>query len=197
MKSYRVLVMGFAALLLSVFVACSGPKNQTGGEKGGSGDGGTNTEMMPEKGDMGDDMGGGMGDDDTMAQKIIQEIKGYDKWDFFPGLKVDKDGFVEGQKPHGKYIRVFVNKKDDLNGYGSIIIKENYTAKDKGSLKTITLMKKIKGYDDKFGDWFWLRLKPDMTVDSMKGNKLRGKVQVCGKCHSNAGGGDFIYLNDK
>lgn len=77
----------------------------------------------------------------------------------------------------------------------SILVKENYTPDKK--LAAITVMYRARGFDPEHGDWWWVKYNPDGTVDTQNGTKLAGKVQGCIRCHSAAGGDDFIYANDR
>ena len=109
---------------------------------------------------------------------------GYGTW---PGV----EGIMEGNAPHGAFVRTFVNESA-LNPteagypYGSLIVKENYTPNM--TLAKITVMYKVKGYDPKSGDWFWAVYSPDGTVEG------EGKMQSCIGCHSVRADQDHVFL---
>lgn len=123
----------------------------------------------------------------------------YDYWGPFAG----KTEMYEGQSPHGAHLRVFANRTareavGDLPA-NSIIIKENY-AEDKTTLVAITAMYKVDGFDAENGNWYYVKYNPDGSVATAPadqgGAKLAGRVDACIDCHKDAGGGDFIFLND-
>ncbi len=151
-------------------------------------------ESGPDRGMAGGegraDRGGRVFDDQKILNQLMNEIKNYQTWDKFPGLNTDQNGYAKGGRPHGKFIRVFVNKKNALTADGSIIVKEAYQTK--GTLHRLAIMKKIKGYDPNGGDWFWLYIQ----VAGGRSIITSGKASLCSNCHSAAKGGDFIFLND-
>jgi acetyl esterase/lipase len=59
---------------------------------------------------------------------------------------------------------------------GAVLIKEDYD-KDKTTLKSVTAMYKVSGYNPPEGDWFWARYAPDGRVMDA------GKVPSCIECH--------------
>ncbi len=128
--------------------------------------------------------------DRALVEGLEKSIEGYKDWEKFPGLAEDSDGYVKGGPTHGKFIRVFVNKKDSLTSHGSIIVKEVY--QKKGELYRLAVMEKKRGYNPDGGDWFWL------YIQVAGGRKVlaSGRASLCSDCHSSAGGGDYIYLND-
>ena len=75
----------------------------------------------------------------------ISVVSPYDKWDQWP----DHTGMQSGKAPHGPLHIVYVNKTGLTKGhpkpYGTIMVKENYTAGKK--LAAITVMYKVKGYN--------------------------------------------------
>ena len=141
-------------------------------------------------------------DDMQRASNLWSTMSGYRSWPSYPGL----DGFQEGQSPHGKFLKYHINSAASNNhrhpGAGSIIIKENYMSASPSALGAITVMEKVPGYDPENGDWFWVKFAPDGSVmKNPKGMSLAGRVakgmkQGCIACHANAGGGDFLFIND-
>ena len=124
----------------------------------------------------------------------------YRNWAPVPG---QSDAMYEGQSPHGAYLKMYLNRTAAGNPSAlpnrSIIIKENY-GPDQKTLMAITVMYKTKGFDASAGDWYWVKYKPDGTVDQKStptGNvRLAGRVKGCIACHADAGGNDFTFFND-
>jgi hypothetical protein len=64
-------------------------------------------------------------------------------------------------------------------------------------LAAITVMFKRPGFDPDNQDWFWARYAPDGSLAMTDGGvAVAGRVDGCIGCHSAAGGGDYIYVND-
>ncbi len=142
----------------------------------------------------------GGANDVARAYDLWGRIRGYRSWSHYPGL----EGFQKGRSPHGKYLKYYVNSiaaRDPL-APGAIIIKENYMSKDPNALGPVTVMEKVPGYDPEDGDWFWVKFSPDGEImKNPKGMRLAGRVakgmkKGCIACHANAGGGDFLFVND-
>jgi hypothetical protein len=121
-------------------------------------------------------------------RNLIFEQMPYEKWALWPG----KGKLYEGTEPHGDFITVYVNDialESIKNAKGmannSIVLKENYNA-DK-QLTSLTVMKKVKGYNTEGGDWFWVRFGPDSKVTA------EGKVQMCQDCHADEKDNDYIF----
>lgn len=123
----------------------------------------------------------------------------YKNWAPVPGQSGD---FTAGQQPHGKLIKMFLNRTaaGNVNALpaGSIIVNENYS-EDK-SLQSITVMYKNAGYNPGSGDWYWVKYNPDGSVPfappEAGSMKLAGRVKACIECHAGAGGSDFTFFND-
>jgi hypothetical protein len=110
----------------------------------------------------------------------VSQDNPYQGWGFWPG----HDGLYPGQSPHGKYLKLYANSialkaaregKTTLPA-GSILMKANY-AEDKETLKSLTPMYKVEGYNPEAGDWFWAKYKPNGKV------LASGKVESCIQCH--------------
>ncbi len=120
----------------------------------------------------------------------------YEQWAPMTGQTAD---FYKGRKPHGAFLKVFANRttfsdpKDPPPG--SIIIKHNYDAEKK--LAAITVMYRVKDYDNKHHDWWWVKYKPNGEVFKKGDKSLSGKVKGCIDCHSAAQGGDYVFTNDE
>lgn len=69
---------------------------------------------------------------------------------------------------------------------GATAVKEGHMTAD-GPIKTLFMMKKIKGYDPNNGDWFYAMAAPDGTA------MQKGRVQMCISCHSTVKNKDYLY----
>jgi hypothetical protein len=83
---------------------------------------------------------------------------------------------------------------------GSLVIKENF-GPDGKTLMAVTVMVKARGYNPSEGDWYWVKFRPDGTVDQKvmpngTAVTLSGKPKGCIECHSGADGDDFLFFND-
>ena len=124
----------------------------------------------------------------------------YQNWAPVPGKS---DGNYEGQSPHGAFLKMYLNRRAAGNPKtlpnGSLVIKENY-GKDGKTLMAITVMVRAKGYNPSAGDWYWIKYRPDGTVDQMETPMgkmaLAGKPKGCIECHGGADGEDFLFFND-
>ena len=132
----------------------------------------------------------GKSEDEKTAEDIWQEIQGYSNWGQaldWSGVKASLDG------THGNFVQIWLNQEalpsfeDSTSAnlpYGSISVKEGYSSSDGTSINTITVMKKIEGFDPNHGDWFWASFDPNGDV-----NKA-GSISSCYNCH--ASGTDYI-----
>ena len=144
----------------------------------------------------------GSKEDVARAADLWKTMEGYTSWQPYPG----KAGWQEGGRPHGQFVKYHINstaaRSPGKPGHGSIIIKENYGAKDSKTLGAVTVMKKIRGYDPENADWFWVKFAPKGNVMknpmgmSLAGRVAKGMKKGCISCHSNADGDDFLYIND-
>jgi len=144
---------------------------------------------------------GGPGDV-ARATSLWQSMRGYRSWSSYPGLA----GFQPGRSPHGKFLKYYINDAAARNpshaGAGYLIVKENYTAQDSSTLASVTVMQKIPGYDPADGDWFWVKFGPDGSIMkneknmALAGRVAKGMPKGCIACHANAGGEDFLFVND-
>lgn len=120
----------------------------------------------------------------------------YTNWPSWP----DKPGMYEGQSPHGAYLKMYVNQTAarDVERLPakSIIVKENY-APDQKTLGAVTVMYRVEGYDPEHGDWYWIKYRPDGTVDQTPdGKPISGRFASCINCHEGSDGGDYTFAND-
>ncbi len=158
-------------------------------------------------GEGGDSTGAGMAppfggaEDMDRATALWREMRDYKSWASYPGLA----GWQPGRSPHGKVLRYYIDSVAARNpqnpGDGSIIVKENY-GMEGGDLMAVTVMQKVRGYDPEDKDWFWVKFDPSGGVmKNPKGMSLAGRVakgmdKGCIACHGNAGGDDFMFVND-
>jgi len=129
--------------------------------------------------------------DGVALRDYITNTTKYTDWKMWPG----KQALYLGTEPHGMLLTTYVTdgafsaidgKKGSIPDR-SIIVKENYMP-DK-TLAAITVMYKVKGYDQANNDWFWLKYAPDGTID------VSGKVQMCIDCHGGQKANDFIFTS--
>lgn len=122
---------------------------------------------------------------DTTAAGLWRHLQGSDyrsAWWLWPG----KGELYAGRQPHGPLLTTWTNflARDALtNGAstlvpGAIVVKENH-APD-GTLGSVTVMYKSRGYDPEHGDWFWARYRRDGEVEAA------GRVESCIGCHEEA-----------
>ncbi len=182
-RPLMVLSLALGAALLSTVVACKSGNMDDGGVKGG---------MMK--------MPFGGAEDMDRASSLWSRMANYRNWSSPVGL----EGFQKGRSPHGKYLKYYVNgiARSNPNAPGAIVVKENYMAKMSDSLGAITVMEKIPGYDAENKDWFWVKYMKDGSVAkngkqmSLAGRVAKGMSKGCIACHGNAGGGDYLFIND-
>ena len=137
-------------------------------------------------------------------QRLWKYLKSsrYENWAPVPG----KTGAAyAGESPHGAFVKMYLNRRAVGNPKtlpeGSLIIKENF-GPDGKTLMAITAMVKAKGYNPSGGDWYWVKFRPNGTVDQKilptgAAVTLSGKPKGCIECHSDADGGDFLFFNDE
>jgi len=120
----------------------------------------------------------------------------------------------EGQHPHGAVLQT-LDGTLTVNGHtGELIVKRNYGGEGVSEsavaddprqyLKAVTVMfRRESGFDPENRDWFWVKYKPDGSLDTNpKGMRLAGKVakgmdKGCIACHTAAPGGDMVFNNDR
>jgi len=106
--------------------------------------------------------------------------------------------------PHREVGQTYLNHTANMNLQGlpmkSVLVREAYAADGK-TLENIAVMYRSKGVDPKNGDWYWMMYLPDGTLASTspeQGNRpIAGRVQSCIQCHQQAGGKDYVFLNDR
>ena len=125
-----------------------------------------------------------------LIYKRITKETNYKKYKMWPG----HEGFKEGQSPHGRIHRIFINdilynslpNKSKIAPIGSIIIKENYDIEKQ--LKGLTVMVKVKDFNPKINNWYWV------SYDNNGNTVLSGKVPFCSDCHSGKIDNDYIIV---
>jgi cytochrome P460 len=121
--------------------------------------------------------------------EFITRSNPYRNWAFYPpkqGLYPSmRRGLTPARNPHGAYLKLYGNTAaiqtageahDKPMPDGAMLIMEDYD-KDKVTLKSVTVMYRVKGYNPAEGDWFWGRYGPDGQVLES------GKVERCIECH--------------
>jgi|SRR6266404_1058950 len=124
----------------------------------------------------------------------------YTKWPVLTG----KEALREGQGPHGKFVKTYVNKlvadSPKALPLGAILVAENY-GEDQMKLQNIMVMYRVKGADPQHFDWYWLAYQPDGSIartSAQEGNKpVAGKITSCIECHAKSKGSDFVFSNDE
>ncbi len=145
--------------------------------------------------------------DVAFAKALWTAMKGYQDWKLT--TKVYK-----GRSPHGKWVRMFSTFVKVQGRSYPIIVKENYRGRGvsvekiekepKTWLKAVTIMlQREPGYDKENQDWFWVKYDKDGNIEmNPKGMLLAGRVakgdrRGCISCHSQAGGDDYLFSNDR
>lgn len=161
--------------------------------------------MQAQEGGMAPPFGGE--EDVAYAAKVWQEMEGYQDW------KLHTDVY-KGQSPHGAYLRLFSTFITVDGETHPIIVKENFggrgvtaeavTENPDEWLKAVTIMlQREDGYDADNDNWFWVKFSPAGEVlknpmdMKLAGRVAKGMPKGCIACHSQAGGDDYLYSNDK
>lgn len=134
----------------------------------------------------------------TFWKHLVRQQDPYTKW-----AKLNEQTNPESAGPHGIFVKIYGNKLAAENPAtmppGAVLVAENY-AKDQKTLSRITVMYRVKGYDPKANDWYWLEYLPNGSIartPANEGNKaIAGKVKSCIDCHTKAQGKDFLFSND-
>ncbi|MGF1756604.1 cytochrome P460 family protein [Photobacterium sagamiensis] len=119
----------------------------------------------------------------------------------------------EGQPPHGAILDTVDTRLTLRGNEGELIIERNYdgegvskltVANDPANyLKAITVMYRRTGYDPENQDWFWVKYKPDGSLDvdpqgmELAGRIAEGTAEGCIACHRTAPGGDYVFNHDR
>ena len=145
--------------------------------------------------------------DVEFANKLWTAMKGYDNWPM-------KSDVYPGKSPHGKFLRTYFNIVNIDKKHYPVIIKDNFggegatmdtvSASPEKYLVAVTIMaKREAGYDADNDDWFWVKYKPDGTIDknpkdmALAGRVAKGTDTGCIACHAKAEDNDYFFTNDK
>ena len=129
------------------------------------------------------------GADPGALWNYITKTSPYKNWKFW----LDFAGMQTGRSPHGSKVEVFVNHialnsgKNPLPS-GSMQVKEGFN--DAGQMTSITVMYKVKGYNPKAGDWFWVKYTPQGRARPF--GKPRGRIA----CHGVKAENDYVLVHD-
>jgi hypothetical protein len=148
--------------------------------------------------------------DDAAYAKLIWEVLQADK---LVGPGMIRTTPYEGTDPHGMMLETFYTSAE-INGHqGDLVVKRNFgpagvtkdavlSAPDK-HLGAITVMfRREAGYDPEDHNWFWIKFKPDGSVEKaangleMAGRVAKGADTGCIACHSAAPGDDMMFTTD-
>ncbi len=110
-------------------------------------------------------------------------------WELWP----DKGELYTGQEPHGMLLTTYLNPSahEALTGMagtmptGAIIVKENYMPDS--TLAATTVMYKADGFDPEHGNWYWLKVLADGTIE------VQGRGAGCIACHSAEADNDYVF----
>lgn len=121
------------------------------------------------------------------AKELWSEIDGFKSWPSPQGW----EGYQESDSVHGDYVKNYINTVAQNNikeiPVGSILVKEGYSDENDDSLRAITVMKKVAN-NNSLESWFSVRFN--------KNGKPTKINSGCMKCHGDAEGEDFIFIND-
>jgi hypothetical protein len=83
--------------------------------------------------------------------------------------------------------------------YGSVLVLEDYS-EDRKTRTDINVLYRVKGYDPKNGDWYWLKYHGNGTVARTPaeegGKPIAGRALGCIECHRKAADKDMVFSND-
>lgn len=132
--------------------------------------------------------------DPAAFMKRLQDAS-YRDWGTFPRRD---EGFYPGNSPHGDLLRLFIDETAASAPlepkHGSTIVKENFNEDEE--LLSITVMKRIEGFDPENGDWWYARYTADGEITTADGKPVAGKVESCVNCHRASEGADFVFGNE-
>lgn len=129
------------------------------------------------------------GADAAKLYEYITKSRPYTLWDLWPG----KGKMYPGTQPHGDFLTTYINdtgifgirdKKGSMPE-GTIIAKENYGTDKK--FNALSVMYKVKGYNQAGADWFWAKYDKDGKV------LAAGRAEACIRCHEKKKDNDFLF----
>lgn len=124
------------------------------------------------------------------GEALKAEFEGYEEWEQLPdwvGIVPSCDG------THGDFVQIWLNRiaLADVDAgastfsEGALWIKEGYQQAD-GVSKGLAVMRKVPGFNEDGGDWFWGRYDEDgAEIES-------GLISGCVGCH--ASGTDHVRV---
>ncbi len=146
-------------------------------------------------------------EDVKFAEGLWKATHGYQDW-------MIRSDYFNGNSPHGGVNRMYydivtvdatpyhVIVKDNFGGDGATIDTVGEAPAD--YLMAVTVMvQRESGYDADNNDWFYVKYGADGMIGqndmqmSLAGRVAKGMNMGCIACHQNAGGGDFIFTNDR
>jgi hypothetical protein len=106
------------------------------------------------------------------------------------------EGIVPSSSVHGDFVQIWLNEAantalttgTDLPD-GAIIAKQTFHDANGDSLKDITVMQKIDGFNSEGNGWFWAQYLEDGTVQN------EGSPAMCTGCH--ASGNDYVLFTSE
>lgn len=116
----------------------------------------------------------------------------------------------EGSEPHGVVLEQVESMLTVDGRRGALIVKSNFMAdglttdqvmnsnRSQYLEATTVMFKREEGYAPEAGDWLWAKYLPNGELDmAPNGLQMAGRVQGCIDCHSEASGGDLVFLHDR
>ena len=126
---------------------------------------------------------------DPYSQELWEEIEGFQDWGQYAGW----EGVVQSDAVHGDYVSIWINEAalsalttGETIPDGGILVKESFIDSEGETLKDITVMKKVDGYNPEGGNWYWGQYLGDGTVEEA------GSPAMCTGCHSS--GADYVRV---
>lgn len=135
------------------------------------------------------------------ANQLWEQIANYADWPQPEGF----EGWEDGISPHGAVLRYYINDEaqKSLTADGAVIVKANYAEESEDALLSVTVMQKRMGYAPDTQNWFYAKYTPEGSVMPAEGWKMlagvvgRNDPSGCSGCHADAGGGDYLFMNDR
>ncbi len=199
-------LVGIVFVITGVWVtnwalAQSGSRSTSGGSlpvRGGGGGGGDATIPLEQLLNHSSNLNGGKLTEAAMEEQFWASLIQSQYHNWAPLAGQTEDFYRTPKSPHGKKSKLFVNriassKRTELPP-GSVLISENYD--QTGTLASVTVMNRIKGYAPRSGDWYWTEYQPDSQGNGQD-RRTSGHLSSCIECHQAAGGGDYVYANDR
>jgi hypothetical protein len=129
-------------------------------------------------------------EDHQLALRLWGEIRALKDWEAPEGWEGLQESALESDGAHGSYTRVRMNSRaagtlggDVIDGGVMVTVDVD---EDAATTLRFTAMRKIPGYSEEYGDWFWASYTP-------KGEVLLSGTPThsCVYCHMN--GTDYVW----